>query len=170
MTEGDGEQSIPQPPDVTRISARLTTPLHCAVGEERGNPRQALLVVTLGEPDGTTDVIALLPEDAPRLRRMIEEIEADAEAWRQDPKRTRNHFFRTTISRSERLVKFSGKIEYLEKLKLSNPGLAGYVEKQLTSFSRSIRRHVPSRRAARSLEGRMTTAILVAIDCARWTI
>ncbi|HEV7301642.1 MAG TPA: hypothetical protein VGN72_19930 [Tepidisphaeraceae bacterium] len=168
MAPSDDEQSTPQIGDITNLAARLVTPLHCAIGEEQGNARQDLLLVTLGEPDGSTDVLALLPEDAFKLRRMIAEFEADAEVWKPDGMYPRERFFKSSISRSERLVKSSGVGEYLDKLKNSNPALASYVEVQLASFSRSIRRHVASRRAACLLERRIGAAILTAIDFAMW--
>ena len=168
MAESDDEQAIPQIRDITNLAARLVTPLHCAIGEERGNAMQALLVVTLGEPDGSTDIVALLPEDAFKLRRMIAEIEADAEFWGSDRVYSRERFFKSKISRSERLVKLSGVAEYSDKLRSKNPALASYVEVQLASFSRSIRLHVASRRAACLLERRIGAAILTAIDFAMW--
>jgi hypothetical protein len=170
MAEDDADQTNSGHRDVTRISARLTTPLYCAVGQQRGNLTQDLLVVTLGEPDGSTHTIAFLPEDAPRLRRMIEEIESETETWQSNPKQARRDYFQAKISRSERLVKFSGTAEYLEKLKLSKPPLGNYIENQLKWLSRSVDRHVQSPQAARSLKQRITTAILVAVDCARWPI
>lgn len=155
---------------VTRINARLVTPLNCEVGSERGVPDQALVVLSLGEPSGEIDLVALLPQDAARLGTMLAGVEIPDEPHRPGRKEGRAKFFSPNLSRAERRVRSEGLRVSLLRLRAGLPALGNHVDAQLSSIARSLRRQCPSRRAATSIERRVAMAILVAVDYARWSI
>lgn len=153
-----------------RVAARLASVLDCEVGDNRQQTGQQLIAVTLAEPDGRVETLCLTLDDGSRLCRMLAAVQPSAQSRSPEPPPPQPQPIVASsclMADSVEAVKSSGNQKYLQGLKIYAPDLAAYIEKQIQSLSSSVRKHCPSGPAARSLERRLVTALLVTADGAR---
>jgi hypothetical protein len=164
----DGEEALGSGAESQRpCAARLVTPLDCAIGHAPQTPGRSLFLITLGESDGSVDPVAMLQEDVRRLRRLLDVVEA-AIPCDDGPSDMRTRKFPVSLHDAQQRVKNAGCDAHLESLKAQVPALGAYLERELESLNCSVRRHCWSPAATRSIERRMATMALVAVDVARW--
>lgn len=159
-----------EPPSTRRVAARLASVLDCEVADNRHETGQQLVAVTLAEPDGRVEILCLTLDDSSRLRRMLAAVEPSDQMRSQRQLPPQPQPIDTdlwSMGPSLRAVKSAGHERYRQGLRMYAPDLASYLDKQIDSLASSINRHCASRPAARSLERRLVTALLVVADGAR---
>jgi hypothetical protein len=148
------------------VNGRLASVLDCELGHHSGAPHGHFAVITFGEPDGTLDVVCVSPTDGARLCKLLQTFEAVKQAVAPTPSNSVQPRLKS-LAQIQADLQRKGIQPYLRHLNTDLPPLAIYLQKQLMSLTRSIRRHCSSPSAARSMERRLSTTVMVIVDFLR---
>lgn len=151
------------------LTARPVSLLDCFHGQSQSGRVENILVLTLGNPDASVDMVALTIADAKRLLHGIT-VALGRENLPYGPANEEKIIKRWvvphSVGRAELNVEGEEE-EYLSELKTAMPELAEYMASQLTSLRRTLSKRGKSTAAPETVVKRVMRFVLVAVATAR---